>query len=130
MIVRPAQDLAGAMRHLERALPFDVYDSGCSAPEIVGDGVVLEVLADDGAQVGAFVAILHQYSGGRMLRCAAAGGEPGHDLAGFISKYLTRSARRVGAHTVTFETRRKGLIRRLEPEGFKVAGFILTKSIA
>ena len=129
MIVRPAQDLAGAMRHLERARPFDVY-GGCTVPELVGDGVVLEVLTDDGAQVGAFASTMLQYSGGAMLRCTAAGGDPGHDLAGFMAAYLTRSARRFGAHTVTFETRRKGLIRRLEPEGFKVAGFILTKSIA
>lgn len=127
MIVRLAQDMPGALQHLARAVPHDVHDSGCTVHELAAGHAVFELL-DDGRQVGALAVAVHDYSAGRVIRCGAAGGEPGHDLAGAMAAFLASEARRIGARQVTFETRRRGLVRRLAREGFRVAGFVLSKA--
>lgn len=127
MIVRLAHDMPGALQHLARAIPHDVHDSGCTPGELAAGQAVFELL-DDGRQVGALALAVHDYSAGRVIRCGAAGGEPGHDLAGTMAAFLVHEAQRIGARSVTFETRRRGLVRRLAREGFKVSGFVLTRA--
>ena len=126
MIVRLANDMPGAMQHLARAIPHDVHDSGCTVLELAAGQAVFE-LVDDGRQVGALALAVLDYSAGRVIHCGAAGGEPGHDLAGTMAAFLAHEARRIGARSVTFDTRRRGLVRRLAREGFRVSGFVLTR---
>lgn len=127
MIVRLAHDMPGALQHLARAIPHDVHDSGCTVHELAAGQAVFELVQDDGRQVGALAVSVHDYSAGRVIRCGAAGGEPGHDLAGTMSAFLAHEAKRIGARSVTFETRRRGLVRRLAREGFRVSGFVLSR---
>lgn len=127
MMIRLAQDMPGALAHLARALAFDVHESAGTVAELAAGHAVFE-LVDEGRQVGALAVAVHDYSAGRLIRCAAAGGEPGHDLAGAMSGFLLSEARRIGARSVTFETRRPGLVRRLAREGFKVSGFVLSRA--
>lgn len=128
MIVQLASNLPGALHHLARALPHDVHDSGCTVGELAAGQAVFEVI-DAGRQVGALAIAVHDVSAGRVIRCGAAGGEPGHDLAGTMARFLDHEARRIGARSITFETRRRGLVRRLAREGFSVSGFVLSKAV-
>jgi len=130
MNVRPAVDMPGALAHLARAVAFDCLgDGGADVAELAAGEAVFELVAD-GRVVGAFTLGVQQYSDGRLIRCGAAGGEPGHDLTAAMVEFAEREARgRIGARALVCETKRRGLVRRLERQGFRVAGFILRKDL-
>lgn len=124
--VQLAGDPARCAPYLERAAAFDVDDAG----ELqLGDAAVFE-LRDGDRLVGAFALEVSTDSRGHLVRVLAAGGEPGHDLTGEMVRFVEREARdRIGARAIGCETRRRGLVKRLQAEGFKVAGFILRKDL-
>ena len=130
MIVRPAQNMAAALAHLGRAVPFDCLGAGRATPAELVAGQALFDLVHAGRTVGAFALGVDDYSDGRVIRCGAAGGEPGHDLVGAMVGFAEAEGRgRIGARLLTCETRRPGLVRKLRRHGFKVAGYILSKDI-
>lgn len=127
MNVRLATDNGRALAHLARALPFDCLGA-CTDVRELADGCALFDCEHDGRAVGAFALRVEDYSDGRVIRCTAAGGEPGHDLLGAMVGFAEREAReRIGARALVCETQRRGLVRRLQRSGFRVAGFILRK---
>lgn len=125
---RLAIDHAAALPHLQRALAYDVHGGAPNLADLAANEAVFE-LVEAGQVVGAFTLGVHEYSDGRVMRCGAAGGRPGHDLVGAMVGFAEGEARRIGARTMVCETRRRGLVRRLQRAGFKVAGFILTKAL-
>lgn len=128
MIVQLAADREACRPYLERALPFDV-EGGGSVEDYTRGAAVFE-LVDDGRRVGAFALEVHQHSEGRCVRVLAAGGEPGFDHTGAMVEFVERQAREhIGATSIGCETRRRGLVKRLQAEGFEVAGFILRKRV-
>jgi len=130
MIARPAADMPRALQHLQRAVAFDCLGNGTgTVAELAAGEAVFELVAD-GRVVGAFTLGVQQYSDGRVIRCGAAGGEGGHDLLSAMVDFAEGEARgRVGARALVCETSRRGLVRRLERRGFRVAGFILRKDM-
>ena len=126
--VQLAGDRQACAPFLQRALAYDVDGSGASLEDLAGcawfevrDGVDL---------VGAFALEVNTYRSGHQVRVLAAGGAPGHDITGAIVDAVEREAReRIGARVIGCETKRRGLVKRLEAEGFHVAGFILRKAI-
>lgn len=125
MTVQPAFDHGRALAQLARAVPFAV--DGGQLAELV-DGCALFELEHEGRTVGAFAFDVQEDGDGRVIHCTAAGGEPGFDLAGEMVAFADSEAARIGAHAVVVQTRRRGLVRRLQRAGFhQVAGFTLRK---
>ncbi len=127
--VRMAAHPAACLPHLAKALRHAVIGEGGTAAELV-DGCAVFELVDNGRTVGAFALQVIEASDGRVIRCAAAGGDPGHDLTGDMVRFVEREARQhVEAAALVCETKRPGLVRRLRREGFRVAGYILRKDL-
>lgn len=125
--MRLAADVAACAPLLERALPWAV-DGMASLAEL-GDAAVFEIL-DDGARVGAFALEVVTFGDGHRVRVLAAGGLPGYDLVGTMLQAVEREAReRIGAVSMSCDTRRRGLVKRLLAEGFTRDGFNLRKAL-
>ncbi len=126
--VRLAPNVAAALPHLQRALAYDVHGGNPTVSDLAAGEAVFELLCD-GRVVGAFTLGVNDFSDGRVLRCGAAGGEAGHDLAGAMVAFAEGEAERIGVRTMVCETKRRGLVRRLERAGFHVAGYIMRKDV-
>jgi len=114
---------------LERALPFDVDGAGATVEDYCDGAAVFELLDGD-RRVGAFSLEVREYSDGRCVRVLAAGGEPGYDHCGAMLSFVERQAREhIHATSMGCETRRRGLVKRLQAEGFELAGYILRKKV-
>lgn len=118
--VRLATDPCAAVELLRQAERFSV--DGSTAEQMAAGCAVFELLAD-GRVVGAFTFDVQ----GDTLRCGAAAGR-GRDLAGTVARFAESEARRIGVRRLVCETRRPGLVRRLQREGYRVA-YILTKEV-
>lgn len=130
MIVRLAQDRPAALAWLAGAAAFDCLGTGLGDPADLVDGQALFELVCAGQVVGAFGLGVHDYADGRIVRCGAAAGAPGHDLLAAIVAFTETEARdRIGARLITCETNRRGMVRKLQRQGFTVAGFILSKAM-
>jgi len=125
--VRLASDPASSVPLLKRAERFAVL--GEPLGEAIAGEAVFELIAD-GQVVGAFTLGINETASGRQIHCAAAGGRPGFDLVGTMARFAEHEAHRIGARQLVTHTKRRGLVRRLEREGYRVAGFILTKDTA
>ncbi|WP_416762725.1 hypothetical protein ACNI65_09980 [Roseateles sp. So40a] len=125
--VRLAADPASSVPLLQRAERFAVL--GESLREAVAGEALFELIAD-GELVGAFTLGVRETASGRQIHCGAAGGRPGFDLVGTMTRFAEHEAQRIGAGQLVTHTKRRGLVRRLEREGYRVAGFILTKETA
>ncbi len=125
MTVRLAVNPAAALPLLELAEPYAV--TGETLAEAIAGQAVFELLAD-GEVVGAFTLGVHDTASGRQLHCGAAGGLPGYDLAGTMTRFAEHEANRIGAGQLITHTRRPGLVRRLKREGYQIAGYIMTKA--
>ena len=127
LTVQLAADRPACEPFLRRAIAYCV--DGQLALEDLATCAWFEVR--DGEQlVGAFALEVNTDAGGHRLRVLAAGGAPGYDVTGAIVAAVEREAReRVGAYSIGCETRRPGLVKRLQAEGFEICGFILRKAI-
>lgn len=121
-----AVDREACKPFLARAFEFDV-EGGKGTFEGLGDAAIFEMR--DGARlVGAFALEVNSYADGHHVRVLAAGGEPGFDLTAAMVHAVEREAReRIGAQSIGCETRRPGLVKKLQAQGFHVSGFILRK---
>lgn len=124
--VRLAADVAQALPLLARAERYAI--AGETVAELAQGEAVFELLAD-GRRVGAFTLGIHETAAGRVVHCGAAGGLPGFDLVGTMHRFAEHEARRIGAVRLVCETRRRGLVRRLQREGYGTS-YTLTKEIA
>lgn len=129
MKTTPRLTNAAEVSHLlARAVPYSV--TGETSVDAMTDGAEVYALTDgDGNTVGAFAMVQTSTQAGDFIDVAAAGGLPGHDLAGDMSAFTTEQARQRGALGVRCITRRRGLVERLKREGWTVAGYVLKKEI-
>lgn len=72
---------------------------------------------------GLAVVVVHERNGVHWVD--AAGGSGGRDLAGAIDHVLTAA----GARSIAFQTKRLGLVRRAQRQGYKVAGYIMRRDV-
>lgn len=128
MTAAPAADMPAALELLALAGRYCAEGGTATVPEMAAGQVVFEV-REAGQVVGAFSLGVQDCADGRLMRCGAAGGRPGHELLPVMVETAEREARRVGAGAIVCETRRRGLVRQLERRGFRVAGFILRKDM-
>lgn len=118
------------VRHLlARAVAYDV--GGSHSFEGLTEGCAFFRMSDaTGATVGAFSLECLTDQAGTVINVTAAGGVPGHDLAGDMAEFVENEARtRVKARAVRCTTKRRSLVKRLEREGWRVAGFVMQKDI-
>ena len=118
--------MPAALQRLAAAVPYDVTGGNATPADLVHGHALFEAM-EAGRVVGAFSLGVDQYSDGRLLRCGAAAGEPGHDLVGAMVTFAELEARRIGARAMLCETRRPGLVRRLQGKGFQIAGFVMLR---
>lgn len=114
---------------LSRALAYRV--GGGEALEDLTDGCALFSMTDEaGNLAGAFALECITDRSGTVMNVTAAGGRPGFDLVGDMVAFTANEAKtRVMARALRLTTKRRGLVKRLQREGFYVAGFILQKDI-
>lgn len=130
MKVALAADLRAVLPLLARALPFHVDGGAIDLAELLDGAAVFEVEDDAGEVVGAFALNVERRGPGQVVRCVAAGGLPGANVLPAIVEFVEREAReRIGAASIQCETRRLGLVRELLRDGWRVAGYILSKEV-
>ncbi|MFN3812158.1 MAG: hypothetical protein ACK4S6_16255 [Roseateles asaccharophilus] len=126
MRVEPTQDRARALALLELAAAHDV--SGPSSAAELAEGAALFDLVRDGQAVGAFALRVDRYPSGTVMTVTAAASQAGQDATACMDAWLVDQARRhVGARAITCQTRRPGLVRKLQRAGWRVAGFVMQK---
>ena len=129
MKVALAADPRAVLPLLELALPFNV-DGEADLAELLDGAAVFAIEDDAGELVGAFALNVERRGPGQVVRCVAAGARPGANVLQAIVEFTEREAReRIGAASIQCETRRPGLVHQLQREGFRIAGYILTKEV-
>lgn len=125
MILRPTDWTDDAARALiERAMDHDT-SAGMLRPEQTG-GVPFRIEEDDGRLIGAYVLDVNHWPGGREGVVAYAGAVPGRrDLVAELLPTIERQF--LDCKAVTIHTRRRGLVRKLERQGYAIEGYILRK---
>ncbi len=127
LTIQPAQDRAAALQRLERAALRAI--SGASVQDMAAGCALFDVLDAQGQAVGSFAARVDSYASGREITITAAAATPaGQGITEAVNAWAEDEARhRIGARAVVCQTARRGLVRRLERAGWRVAGFIMEK---
>lgn len=121
-------DLPAVAELLARAVPYAVTGEASLSPLV--DGAELYAMRDhQGRTVGAFAMTRTDTDAGAFMDITAAGGLPGHDLVADIDAAAVAQARAHCAVAVRCLTKRPALRRRLERQGWRVAGYVMTKGI-
>lgn len=129
LTIRPAQDLHRAIELLELAAAKDVSGQG-SAQDLAQGAAVFELLDPEGVRVGAFAVRVDTYSDGRLVTVTAAGGKGDNGATEAMAAWVEDQARyHIKARAVTCTTQRRGLVRRLQGLGYRVAGYVMQKDI-
>lgn len=129
LTVRPAADLAHALELLELAARNEVT-GGCAVRDLVGGCAVFELVDEAGAIVGAFAARVDTFTTGREVTVTAAGATGDNGATEAMADWVEHQAReRIGARRLTCTTKRRGLVRKLQARGYRVAGYVMTKEI-
>lgn len=111
---------------LEAAYAHDTTGGMESVGDLLAEGLPLVVGRDDaGAMVAAYVPCWS--AAHRNLHIAAAAGAGPVDMTRAIGADAQARAARLGADFLSCHTRRPGLVRKLERDGWTVHGFILRK---
>lgn len=129
LIVAASVDQARSLALIGRAQAFEVTGGG-SVADLVKGCALFDVI-DEGRAVAAFAVRVDAFESGREVSVTAAGGEASSDGATeAIAEWCESQARdRIGARVLTCQTRRRGLVRRLERQGYRITGYVLTKEI-
>lgn len=128
MSIRPAQDAGRALDLISRAVAFDVTGGG-SVADLVRGCALFEVVRE-GRAVAAFALRVDQFDSGREVTVTAAGGEGDSGATEAMAQWCESQAREhIGARLLTCTTRRRGLVKRLQRQGYRVAGYVMTKEI-
>lgn len=67
--------------------------------------------------------------GAQVFITAAAGNLPGADLVATLVPYIEGQAGQAGADAVTINTRRRGLVKKLQREGWTLDAYVMRKKI-
>jgi hypothetical protein len=68
-------------------------------------------------------------NGGEVWVTAAAGNLPGVDLVANLAPYIASQAAQAGAKALTINTRRRGLVKKLERDGWTLDAYVMRKKI-
>lgn len=129
LTIRPAVDVPQALALIGRASAFEVTGGG-SVADLVRGCALFDVIDGEGRAVAAFALRVDQFDAGREVSVTAAGGLGDSGATEAIAAWCERQARdRIGARVLTCQTRRRGMVRRLERQGYRVTGYVLTKEI-
>lgn len=111
----------------------DVTGGMESLEEILNNGPAIfrvsvgEVRAD----VGAYALQATDHSGGRVVWLSAAGGSlPGVDLTVAVLPFIESQARAMRGSQVAIVTRRRGLVKKLLRQGYRVSAITLRKPLS
>lgn len=122
---------------LERVLPFFARLGTAktstsmqleTAQETCRGGVCFAV-TQGGQDVAGYSLTAHDFDRGRVLWVNGAGGAAGFDLTQTIMPVIEAQARDSGAAQVAYITKRRGLIAKLEKQGYTVTGVVMRKKI-
>lgn len=119
-------------RHLlERALQRgDTTAGAASIADLCGNGQAFEVLDKFQDPIAAYVLAVHEHAKARVCWVmAAGGGMAGIDLTETLMGTIEAQAGEVQADQIAITTRRRGLIKKLQAQGFEVAGVTLRKKL-
>lgn len=129
LTIQPATNIARSLELIGRASAFEVTGGG-SVADLVRGCALFDVVDVQGRAVAAFAMRVDQYDAGREVSVTAAGGQGDSGATEAIAAWCERQAReRIGARVLTCQTRRRGMVRRLERQGYRVTGYVLTKEI-
>lgn len=121
--------MAGALRLLELAARREV-SGGCAVQDLTHGCAVFDLIDASGAAVGAFAARIDAFSDGKTITVTAAGAQGDSGATEAMTEWLEAQARGpIGARRLTCTTQRRGLVRKLQAQGFRVAGYVMTKDI-
>jgi hypothetical protein len=67
--------------------------------------------------------------GAEVFITAAAGDLPGFDLVATLVPYIAQQAGQAGADAITINTRRRGLVRKLQRAGWSLDAFVMRKKL-
>ncbi|OWQ83841.1 hypothetical protein CDN99_25585 [Roseateles aquatilis] len=129
LTVRQSVDRARSLALIERAAAFEVT-GGVTVNDLVNGCALFDVVDGEGRAVAAFALRVDQFEAGRQLSVTAAGGEGDNGATEAMAAWCERQAgEHIGARVLTCQTRRRGLVRRLERQGYRVTGYVLSKEI-
>lgn len=107
----------------------DTTGGTCGLGDLCAGGEVFMGL-EDGRPAFAYVLGIVNHEAARVAWVkAAAGAVTGVDLTAQVLPFVERQAKQAGAAQVAITTRRRGLIKKMEAQGYAVTGVTLRKSI-
>jgi len=127
--VRQAVDVPAALERLSLAGSFEVTGGGTVA-DLAQGCALFDVIDAQGRAVASFALRVDDFERDRHLTVTAAGGDSASGATEAIAQWCEREAREhVGARVLTCQTRRRGLVRRLERQGYRVTGYVMSKEL-
>lgn len=106
----------------------DTSDGMLDAADCLGGGTFFRVL-DDGEPVAFYVLRLRVRGERREAEIVLAHGRAGFDLVAHVLPLIERQCAMVGCASVRVQTRRGGLVRKLENSGYSRASVVLRKEL-
>lgn len=106
----------------------DTSDGMVDAADCIGGGTFFRVL-DDGEPVAFYVLRLRVRGERREAEIVLAHGRAGFDLVAHVLPMIERQCALVGCASVRVQTRRGGLVRKLENCGYSRASVVLRKEL-
>lgn len=107
-------DTTGGLGSLDAAL------AGASLFDVVAGGAVVARYA---------LKLMQRANGIEMFVVAAVGAMPGADLVASIGPHIELQGAASGAACVTVNTRRRGLVKKLAAQGWRIDSYVLRKKI-
>lgn len=116
------------MHHLARVdAPKSNSSLGAAkAAALCAQGITFEVL-QDGETIAAYNLQLDDHGVAWVM--AAGGGRPGLDLTATVTPAIEAQARALGAHQLALNTKRRGLIKKMQKQGFALTSATLRKTL-
>ncbi len=124
-------DPAKVSQHLGRMdVPrCDTSAGAVTSAQLCQEGFTFDVQSG-GASVGAYNLQIEDAPGARVAWVTAFGGQlDGVDLTATVEPAIQAQARALGAQQIAMQTKRRGLIRKLQKLGYEVTGVTLRKRL-
>ncbi|CAN7305115.1 hypothetical protein [Acidovorax delafieldii] len=108
----------------------DTTGGAATLDDLCHGAPVFELRDETGRPIGAYVLAMRDHAAARVCWVMAAGGSaPGVDLTGQVLPCVERQARTFGAGQVAITTRRRGLKKKLEAQGYELTGWTFRKKL-
>lgn len=127
LTVIQATDRAAALARIALATAFDVT-GGATVRDLTDGCALFDVIDSQGRALASFAVRVDAFEQHRQMTVTAAGGDGSGRITETIAAWCASQARsHIGARVVTCQTRRRGMVRRLERQGYRITGFVLSK---